>query len=84
MTKIDLKICMGTMCYVMGGAEIRALVEMLPENMTKHINVSYSPCLGVCDKVGEPPYIELNGKLMSGVSKNELLQIIKESLSDVI
>lgn len=84
MAKIDLKICMGTMCYVMGGAELRAFVEMLPDNIGKHLSVSYSPCLGMCDRIGEPPYIEFNGRIVAGVSKNNLLQIIKEALNDAV
>lgn len=27
MGKIELKICMGTMCYVMGGAELKAAID---------------------------------------------------------
>lgn len=84
MAEITLKICMGTMCYVMGGAELRAFIEMLPESVNKHMQVSYSPCLGMCDKVGEPPYVELNGRVVAGVSKNSLLQMIKEALNDVV
>ncbi len=85
MATIDLKICMGTMCYVMGGAELRGLVETLPEEIRQHLAVSYSPCLGTCDKAGTPPpFIELDGEPIGGVSKNNLLQILKEALSDVI
>ena len=29
MKKIDLKICMGTMCYVMGGAELKDAIDSL-------------------------------------------------------
>lgn len=84
MAKIDLKICMGTMCYVMGGAELRALVEMLPEDISRHLSVSYSPCLGTCDMGGTPPYIELNGRVVPGVGRTNMLQIIKEALKDVV
>lgn len=85
MAEINLKICMGTMCYVMGGAELRSLVEMLPEDVRRKLSVSYSPCLGMCDRVGgEPPYIELDGKVIAGVSKTNLLHILKEALKDVV
>ena len=49
MEKINVKICVGTMCYVMGGAELRDVIESLPQNILEHLNVSYSPCLG-CGK----------------------------------
>ena len=84
MAKINLKICMGTMCYVMGGAELRALVEMLPDDVRQNFSVSYSPCLGMCDRMGEPPYIELDGRVVAGVSKTNMIQILKEALKDVV
>lgn len=84
MAKTELKICMGTMCYVMGGAEIRAIIERLPENISRNISISYSPCLGMCDKEGKPPYVELNGKIIGGISKTNMLNILKEAEKDVV
>lgn len=84
MKGIDLKICMGTMCYVMGGAELCAFIELLPEELRQYVNVNYSTCLGMCDKVGEPPYVEINGKIMERASKENLLQLIKEELNNAV
>lgn len=84
MAKINLKICMGTMCYIMGGAELKAFVDLLPTDVRQELDVSYSPCLGTCERMGEPPYVELNGKMIAGVSKTNLLQIIKEALKNVV
>ena len=56
MGKIELKICMGTMCYVMGGAELKAAIDSLPHEEREQIQISYSPCLGMCNDGGEPPY----------------------------
>ena len=33
MEKVNVKICVGTMCYVMGGAELRDTIESLPQNI---------------------------------------------------
>jgi len=84
MDKIELKICMGTMCYVMGGAELKDAVDELPPEMRNRIEVSYSPCLGDCNNGGEPPYVQINGRTIACVSKTNLLQILKEELHDVI
>lgn len=84
MAKINLKICMGTMCYVMGGAELRAIAEFLPDELKDRVSISYSPCLGVCGRSGEPPYIELNGRIVPGVTKSGLIRILKEELSNVV
>ena len=62
MEKINVKICVGTMCYVMGGAELRDTIESLPQNILEHLNVSYSPCLGCGKGEQAPPFIEVKGK----------------------
>lgn len=84
MDTIKLKICMGTMCYVMGGAELKAAVDSLPPEQRERIDLSYSPCLGDCNGGGEPPYVQLNGRTIARVSKAGLIQILKEELHDVV
>lgn len=84
MEKINLKICMGTMCYVLGGAELKDAVDELPQEVQDIINVYYSPCLGFCHSMQEPPFIELNGKRIAGVNKTSLLQILKQEIRNVI
>lgn len=84
MKRIELKICMGTMCYIMGGAELKDLVEMLPSEMKQHVDITFSSCLECCDGKQRPPFIELNGKIMSGVSKANLMQILKEESENVV
>lgn len=80
MKKTEVKICMGTMCYVMGGAHLKDVVDMLPEDMRPLVEVSYSPCLGMCQHGGDPPYVLLNGKTVAGVSKAGLLQMLKAEI----
>ena len=84
MKKINVKICVGTMCYVMGGAELRDVIESLPQNILEHLNISYSPCLECGESEQAPPFIEVNGKRIAGVSKNSLIRNIKEELRDVV
>lgn len=84
MEKVNLKICVGTMCYVMGGAELRDVIETLPQHILEHLNVSFSPCLGCCTGQQEPPFVEINGKRIAGVSKNSLIQIVKEEVRNVV
>lgn len=81
--KINLKICVGTMCYVMGGAELKDAAESLPPEVKEHLNITYSPCIG-CEEGLQPPFIEINGKKIAGVSKINLIQIVKEEIRNVV
>ncbi len=84
MEKIKLKICMGTMCYIMGGAELKDFVENLSQEILQYLEISFSPCLGFCNEKQTPPFIELNGRVVAGVSKFNLRQILKEEINNVI
>ena len=84
MGKIELKICMGTVCYVMGGAELRATIDSLPREEKEQIDISYSPCLGNCNDGGEPPYVQINGRTIARVSTSNLIQILKEELHNAL
>lgn len=85
MEKIKLKLCAGTMCYVMGGAQLMEISDLLSDEEKQYVDISLSPCLQQCnDGKGTPPFIELNGKILEGVSKEILLRIIKEEIKNVV
>ena len=68
----------------MRGHQLRDAVESLPQNILEHLNVSYSPCLECGKGEQAPPFIEINGKRIAGVSKNSLIQIVKEEIRNVV
>ena len=84
MEKLRLKLCAGTMCYVMGGAQLMEIGELLSEEEKEYIDLTFTPCLQKCNGRITPPFAELNGRLIEGVSKENLLRIIKEELRNVV
>ena len=48
------------------------------------IEITFSPCLQRCNGKDTPPFAELNGEIITGVSKETLLRIIKEELRHVV
>ena len=84
MDKIKLRLCAGTMCYVMGGAQLMEIEELLSEEEKQGIEITFSPCLQRCNGKDTPPFAELNGEIITGVSKERLLRIIKEELRHVV
>ena len=49
MDKIKLRLCAGTMCYVMGGAQLMEIEELLSEEEKQGIEITFSPCLQRCN-----------------------------------
>lgn len=77
-SRIIVKICVGTHCYVMGGYELRDLKLKLPEHLAEKVNVKASVCLG-CDKISKPvpPYVEINGELMEAANFEKIIKKIR-------
>lgn len=84
MKNIKLKICAGTMCYVMGGAQLMDIAEDIPEDIREYVDISLMPCLKQCNGTEKPPFVELNGQIITGVSKSTLIRIIKEEARNVV
>lgn len=78
--KIEIKICVGTLCYIMGNAELQLLQEKLPQQFRDKVRISTSTCLNHCYKLKEhkPPFIEINGEVVSQASTNKVINILKD------
>ena len=69
-SKIKIRICVGTSCFVYGGNELKEIKHRLPEDLKSKVYVEASVCLG-CDVKGikpNPPYVEINGYLMEAAT----------------
>ncbi|WP_047449273.1 hypothetical protein [Alistipes sp. ZOR0009] len=79
---ITVKICTGTLCYVMGGSDLWTLQDILPENLKDRVFIKGSPCLGYCtnEQPVKAPYAEVNGKVIREASVSSIIEVIKEEL----
>lgn len=79
---ITVRICSGTLCYVMGGSELWMLPEILPEELKSKVIFKGSPCLGHCnkEKPSRAPYVEVNGKVIHDASVSKIIEVIKDEI----
>lgn len=50
MEKIQVKLCAGTMCYIMGDAQLTKVSEKLTDKAKESVEISLASCLGYGDK----------------------------------
>lgn len=81
---INVRICAGTHCYLMGGAELQLFHEYLPAGVRHQVVISGSPCLGVCDRpgAGKPPFVMVNDKILQQTTIHSLLEEVKKELQN--
>jgi NADH-quinone oxidoreductase subunit G len=76
---IDIKVCVGTSCYLRGSygviQELTALIER--RQLTDRVNLEATFCLEQCDR---GPSVVIDGQLLQGVTEERLPAIFDEMI----
>ena len=76
MKKIELEICQGTSCHLLGSQELFEAVLALPEKWRESIVLKRVDCLKSCR---QGPNIRIDGKVLSGLTPEELVLLLQEN-----
>lgn len=81
-TTYKVQICCGTMCYIMGGAEIHLLNEKLPTEFKGRVNIEGITCLGNCDDNSKNahPCVVINGETMPNASIQKIIKYLLNTI----
>ena len=83
MAIVNVKVCLGTTCFVMGGANLQELADILPRKYGDKINVETTPCLGLCaDKwaYAKAPYVKVDDEVIEEATVEKVLEAIGKKL----
>lgn len=83
--KVIVKICTGTMCYVMGGAELQLLDEHMPTELADRVEISGAPCLDICNQGNgaRAPFVKVGGRVISEATINKVIAAVREELNNI-
>ncbi len=83
MEKISVKVCLGTTCFVMGGANLQELVDIIPRKYGDKVEVAGSPCLGMCSiqwNYSKAPYVKIDDDIIEEATVEKVLEAIDTKL----
>lgn len=72
-----VEICVGTLCYIMGGADLQLLEDELPEALRGCVKIKGSQCLELCGKENKPPIVLINNEPMFGATVPSIIKRIQ-------
>lgn len=83
MSKIEVEICCGTACYLLGAARLIELGSNLPEDIRDCVAITPKSCLKECENehLGGAPYVRIDGELMAQATANKIEARIREIIS---
>ncbi|MBO7182467.1 MAG: NAD(P)H-dependent oxidoreductase subunit E [Kiritimatiellae bacterium] len=80
---VTVEICMGTTCYVMGGAQLASIADRLPEEWKDRVTVKGMRCVGACQQgvtYGRAPFVRVNDELIAEADEGKVLNAIRSIL----
>ena len=81
--KIEVKVCLGTTCFVMGGGNLQELNEIIPKKYGDKVEVSGSNCLGLCSikwEYSKAPYVKIDEDIIEEATVEKVLKALDEKL----
>lgn len=83
MAKVNVKVCLGTTCFVMGSSNLQELIELVPKKYGNDVEVAGSPCLGLCSidwEFSKAPYVKVNNEVIKEATVEKVLAAIDREL----
>lgn len=83
MEKISVKVCVGTTCFVMGGANLQELNDIIPKKFGDKVEISGSNCLELCSinwEYSKAPYVKVNEEVISEATVEKVIAEIEKQL----
>ena len=84
MAKVNVKVCLGTTCFVMGSSNLQELLDLVPRKYGDKVEVAGSPCLGLCSidwEFSKAPYVKVNDEVIKEATVEKVLAAIDKELA---
>lgn len=84
MEKILVKVCTGTTCFVMGGANLQELHDIIPKKYGDKVELTASNCLDLCAinwEYSKAPYVKVNEEVVSEATAEKVIEEIDRQLA---
>lgn len=79
---LNIRVCVGTYCYIAGGSDLIKIKDQLPEEIKDKVVFVGSACLGCDDEkeISKPPYAKVGDVLIKECTEDKLLDEIYSQL----
>jgi NADH:ubiquinone oxidoreductase subunit E len=85
MAKVEVKVCLGTTCFVMGGSNLQELNDIIPKKYGDKVEIAGTNCLGLCSinwEYSKAPYVKVDEDVISEATVEKVLKAIDDKLGN--
>ncbi|MBQ7126143.1 NAD(P)H-dependent oxidoreductase subunit E [bacterium] len=84
MKKVEVKVCIGTTCFIMGASNLQGLTEIVSRKYNDNVNLTTSSCLGICStnwEYSKAPYVKVNDEIVQEATVEKVVNEIERQLA---
>ena len=84
MKKMQLEICCGTTCYMMGANRLLYIENEVAPELRGKFEVKALPCMGLCNEkeLSGAPYVKLNGQVIENATAEKIYEKMRALLEE--
>ena len=85
MANVEVKVCLGTTCFVMGGSNLQELNDIIPNKYGDKVAISGANCLGLCSinwEYSKAPYVKVDEEVVTEATVEKVLEVIDKKLGN--
>jgi NADH:ubiquinone oxidoreductase subunit E len=86
MSPVNVRICLGTTCFVMGSGQLQSLFDDLPAQFGEDkVNVIGERCFELCsaaDSFAKAPFVMVDDEVISSADHNKVVEAVKRHLEE--
>jgi len=85
MNKIEVEICMGTTCFIMGADNLQELASILNKKYSGKVDTKGVVCHGLCNtdcQYSKAPYVKVAGEVISEATVEKVLTAVDKKLEE--
>jgi NADH:ubiquinone oxidoreductase subunit E len=84
--KVQVQICVGTACHIMGAADLITIEDMVAERLRDRVEVKGISCLDLCkdETHGKPPFVIIDGETLAEATLDKVLRRIEQRAERLI
>lgn len=85
MNKLEVEICMGTTCFIMGSESLQELASILQRKYPDKVDTKGVVCHGLCStdcQYSKAPYVKVGGDVISEATVEKVLTAVENKLRE--
>lgn len=80
---VDVKVCIGTYSYIMGGSDLVNMDSHFPEHWKGRVKLSGAVSLEGCDEAKmNPPFASVNNNLITEANEEKIRRAVEKELNN--